>query len=91
VRCVRLRGDRWRQHGSSALASAPYGARGYGTETVRLICDCGFFFRSLHNIEVEVNGYNRRAMKLYARLGFRTAGRIRGAIPLNGNPTIRSS
>lgn len=51
----------------------------------RLICEYGFFFRSLHNIKVEMNGYNRRAIKLYERIGFRTAGRIRGAIMLNGN------
>jgi RimJ/RimL family protein N-acetyltransferase len=31
-----------------------------------------------------VNGYNRRAISLYERLGFRPAGRIRGAILLNG-------
>jgi RimJ/RimL family protein N-acetyltransferase len=59
--------------------------RGYGTEATRLICEYGFFLRSLHNIKVEVNGYNRRAIRLYERLGFRMAGRIRGAIMLNGS------
>src|SRR5262249_36238133 len=58
--------------------------QGYGTEAVRLICEYGFFFRSLHNIKVEVNGYNRRAIRVYERLGFRMAGRVRGAILLNG-------
>lgn len=59
--------------------------RGYGTEATRLICEYGFFFRSLHSIKVEVNGYNRRAIRLYERLGFRAVGRLRGAILLNGN------
>lgn len=59
--------------------------KGYGTEATRLICEYGFFFRSLHTIKVEVNSYNRSAIKLYDRLGFRMAGRIRGAILLNGN------
>ena len=59
--------------------------QGYGTEATRLVCEYGFFFRSLHSIKVEVNGYNRSAMRLYERLGFRKAGRIRGAILLNGN------
>jgi RimJ/RimL family protein N-acetyltransferase len=59
--------------------------RGCGIEATRLICEYGFFFRSLHNIKVEVNGYNRRAIRLYERLGFRKAGRIRGAVMLNGN------
>jgi RimJ/RimL family protein N-acetyltransferase len=59
--------------------------RGYGAEATRLICEYGFFFRNLHNVKVEVNGYNRRAIRLYERLGFRMAGRIRGAIMLNGH------
>jgi RimJ/RimL family protein N-acetyltransferase len=59
--------------------------RGCGTEATRLICEYGFFFRSLHSIKVEVNGYNQRAIRLYERLGFREAGRLRGAILLNGN------
>jgi RimJ/RimL family protein N-acetyltransferase len=58
--------------------------QGCGTEATRLICEYGFFFRNLHSIKVEVNEYNRRAIKLYERLGFRPAGRLRGAIMLNG-------
>jgi RimJ/RimL family protein N-acetyltransferase len=57
---------------------------GYGSEATRLICEYGFFFRSLHNIKVEVNGYNHRAIRLYERLGFRFVGRLRGAVMLNG-------
>lgn len=45
----------------------------------------GFSFRSLHNIKVEVNGYNQRAIRLYERLGFRLVGRLRGTVMLNGN------
>jgi RimJ/RimL family protein N-acetyltransferase len=58
--------------------------KGLGTEATRLICEFGFFFRNLHGIKVEVNGYNRRAMRIYERLGFKPVGRIRGAIVLNG-------
>jgi RimJ/RimL family protein N-acetyltransferase len=58
---------------------------GYGTEATRLICEYGFFFRSLYSIKVEVNGYNQRAIRLYERLGFRLVGRLRGALLLNGN------
>ena len=59
--------------------------KGYGNEATRLICEYGFFFRSLHNIKVEINGYNQRAIRLYERLGFRLVGRLRGAVMLNGN------
>ena len=59
--------------------------QGLGTEATRLICEYGFFFRSLHGIKVEVNGYNRRAIRVYERLGFKPVGRLRDAIVMNGN------
>jgi RimJ/RimL family protein N-acetyltransferase len=57
--------------------------RGYGTEATRLICEYGFFFRSLHSIKVEVHAYNAEARRLYERLGFKIVGRLRGANLLN--------
>jgi len=59
--------------------------QGLGTEATRLICEYGFFFRSLYSIKVEVNGYNRRAIRVYERLGFKPVGRLRGAIVMNGS------
>ena len=59
--------------------------QGYGTEATRLICEYGFFFRSLHSIKVEVNGYNQRAIRVYERLGFKLVGRLRDAIMMNGS------
>src|SRR5262245_57579605 len=38
---------------------------GLGKEVTQLICEYGFFFRSLHSIKVEVNGYNARALAVY--------------------------
>ena len=58
--------------------------KGHGTEASRLICEYGFFFRNLYGIKVEVNGYNRRAIRVYQRLGFKLVGRLRGAVMLNG-------
>jgi len=58
--------------------------QGLGTEATRLICEYGFFFRSLHSIRVEVNGFNRRAIRVYERLGFKLVGRLRDAIVMNG-------
>jgi RimJ/RimL family protein N-acetyltransferase len=57
--------------------------RGWGTEATRLICEYGFFFRSLHSIKVSVHAFNHAALRSYARLGFRHAGRLRGANLLN--------
>jgi RimJ/RimL family protein N-acetyltransferase len=58
--------------------------KGLGAEATRLICEYGFFFKSLHAIKVEVNGYNQRAIRLYERLGFKPAGRLRGVIMMDG-------
>jgi RimJ/RimL family protein N-acetyltransferase len=58
--------------------------QGLGTEATRLLCEYGFFFRSLHSVKVEVNGYNRRAIRVYERLGFKLVGRLRDAIVMNG-------
>jgi RimJ/RimL family protein N-acetyltransferase len=57
---------------------------GYGTEATRLICEYGFFFRNLHSIKAEVNGYNGRAIRVYERLGFKLVGRLRDVIVMNG-------
>ncbi len=57
--------------------------KGFGTEVSRLICEYGFFFRSLHSIKVEVHEYNAEARRLYERLGFKIVGRLRGANLLN--------
>ena len=57
--------------------------KGFGTEASRLICEYGFFFRNLHSIRVEVHEYNREARRVYERLGFKTAGRLRDANLLN--------
>lgn len=58
--------------------------RGFGSEASRLICEYGFFFRSLHSIKVEVHEYNHAAMRVYEQLGFRPVGRLRGVNLLNG-------
>lgn len=57
--------------------------RGFGSEASRLICEYGFFFRNLYGIKVEVHDYNQGAKRVYERLGFKLAGRVRGANLLN--------
>jgi RimJ/RimL family protein N-acetyltransferase len=65
------------------IAPAMWG-RGFGTEATQLICEYGFVFRSLHNIRLQVNGYNTRAIRAYEKVGFKHVGRIRGAIVYDG-------
>jgi RimJ/RimL family protein N-acetyltransferase len=66
------------------IGAASDRGRGWGSEASRLICEYGFFFRNLHAIKVEVHGYNRAAIRVYERLGFKPAGRLRGGNLLNG-------
>ena len=66
------------------IGEADLRGKGFGTEACRLICEYGFFFRSLHSIKVEVHAYNQAALRIYERVGFRQAGRLRGANLLNG-------
>jgi RimJ/RimL family protein N-acetyltransferase len=60
--------------------------KGYGTETTRLMLDYGFTGLGLHNIMLEVYGYNERAIRTYTRAGFKEIGRRREALRLAGQP-----
>ncbi|MBS2016741.1 MAG: GNAT family N-acetyltransferase [Deltaproteobacteria bacterium] len=57
---------------------------GLGTEATQLICEYGFFFRSLSNIHLDVKSYNHRAIRVYERVGFKHVGRLRNAVVYNG-------
>ena len=58
--------------------------KGYGTEAVRLIVEYGMFFLNLHNIKLEVFGFNPRAIRAYEKAGFRLVGRRRASYVLGG-------
>ncbi len=53
--------------------------QGYGSEAVRLICDYGFTFLSLHTIYLWYSAFNERGRHAYLKAGFKDAGRVRGA------------
>jgi RimJ/RimL family protein N-acetyltransferase len=58
--------------------------RGYGTEATLLVLDYGFSALGLHNIMLQVVGYNERAIRAYRRAGFRDIGRRRQSYRLGG-------
>jgi RimJ/RimL family protein N-acetyltransferase len=66
------------------IGEANFRGKGCGREACRLICEYGFFFRNLHSIKAAVHAYNHSAICVYERLGFKHAGRLRGANLLNG-------
>jgi [ribosomal protein S5]-alanine N-acetyltransferase len=57
---------------------------GYGTEAVKLLVEYGMFFLNLHNIKLEVFGFNPRAIRAYEKAGFSLVGRRRAAYVLGG-------
>lgn len=44
---------------------------GYGTDTMRTVCRFGFEMMNLHRITLEVLAPNRRATRVYEKVGFR--------------------
>ncbi len=51
--------------------------KGHGTEATKLILDYGFNILNLNNIMLEVFSYNKRAIKSYEKVGFKTIGKRR--------------
>lgn len=45
-------------------------ARGYGTDSIKIILDYLFMYKGAERIELEVVDYNKRAIKCYKRCGF---------------------
>ena len=55
--------------------------KGYGTEATILILDYAFTVLRLHNIQLDTDSYNERAIRAYTRAGFRVIGRRRESKP----------
>jgi diamine N-acetyltransferase len=58
--------------------------KGYGTEITRIMLDYGFTILGLHNIFLEVAGFNEAGMRAYGRAGFQEIGRRREAFVMKG-------
>jgi RimJ/RimL family protein N-acetyltransferase len=54
-----------------AIGDPEYRGRGYGTDTMRVLCRFGFEMMNLHRIELEVFAANEAARHVYASVGFR--------------------
>lgn len=53
--------------------------KGYGTEAVTLVLDYAFSVLGLHNVMLDTNSFNERAIRCYRRAGFKEIGRRREA------------
>jgi diamine N-acetyltransferase len=53
---------------------------GLGSDAARLTLDWAFTMLGLHNVMLNVFSWNERALRAYARAGFKEVGRRRGAV-----------
>ena len=58
--------------------------KGYGTDTMDCLLSFGFNVLNLHRIELWVMEYNKRAIHVYEKIGFKEVGRKREAHYLQG-------
>ncbi len=54
-------------------------SKGYGEEATKLMLDYGFNILNLHNIYLLVYEYNKKAIELYKKIGFKIIGKRRQA------------
>lgn len=52
------------------IGDKQYWGGGYGTDTMRVVCRFGFEMMGLHRIELDVYAENRRALRVYEKVGF---------------------
>jgi diamine N-acetyltransferase len=66
------------------IGDASNQGKGYGTETVRLLCQFGFYDLNLHRIYLHVFADNQRAIRAYSKSGFVQEGVLREAGWIDG-------
>ena len=66
------------------IGDKDYRDKGYGTEAIRLILDYGFNYLNLNNIQLDLMGFNERALNCYKKCGFKEYGRRRKCKFVNG-------
>lgn len=79
--------DRCNDHGEMGilLGEKEYWDRGLGTEAVRLITDFGFAAVGLHGISLSVKSFNKRARRVYEKVGYQVAGKVRDLYKIDGS------
>jgi RimJ/RimL family protein N-acetyltransferase len=62
------------------IGNKNYWNKGYGSEALTLLLDYGFKALNLHNVQLCVYSFNKRAIKSYKKVGFKIIGNKREAL-----------
>jgi RimJ/RimL family protein N-acetyltransferase len=78
---VSLKSIRWfnRKAQVSIVIAPEHQGKGYGEQALKAIMEYAFLRMNLYRLEAEVIEYNRRAQKLFEKLGFTFEGKLRQA------------
>lgn len=49
-------------------------SKGYGKEALKLLLNYAFNFQNMHNVNLNVFSFNKRVIKCYEKIGFKTCG-----------------
>ncbi len=59
------------------IGDSSFQGKGYGSEAIYLLIDYAFNELNLHRIQLNVVGYNERAIAAYKKIGFKSEGSFR--------------
>ncbi|MFD1068020.1 GNAT family N-acetyltransferase [Oceanobacillus locisalsi] len=66
------------------IGEKQYWGRGYGEEGLTLLLDYAFYELNLHRVSLRVFAFNKRAIQLYQKIGFKAEGTSRQALFRDG-------
>ncbi|MGL4669940.1 MAG: GNAT family N-acetyltransferase [Methanobacteriaceae archaeon] len=65
------------------LLDKSFQSKGYGEESTKLLLEFAFNILNLNNVMLYAIDFNKKAIAMYERLGFKTIGNRREAYPIN--------
>lgn len=84
--CAYMSVDHRNRHGeiSIVIGNKGYWSKGYGTEIMKHLLDWGFEGLNLHRVYLHVYAFNKRAIGLYKKVGFKYEGAMRDMVYRDG-------
>ncbi len=84
--CAFMNLDERNRHAELAIVigNKDYWGKGFGTEIMKQLLDCGFYGLNLNRLYLHVFSTNKRAIALYEKMGFIKEGEMREMLFQNG-------